>query len=112
MAARQSEHLRVDVNAYYLSRSADYLGGDEADFAGATAEVQYRFSRIQIRRRVTTSVVTLDYVVRNHFQIARVITDRAAEGFLKLPSAVGIAFAHFLLDVKSGDHSICSPGST
>jgi hypothetical protein len=45
MAACQREHLRVDVYTYYSSRSTDYLGSDEADFAGAAAEVQHRVSR-------------------------------------------------------------------
>src|SRR2546425_9028418 len=62
---RQGEHLQVEVHADYAALRSGDLRCDEANLAGAAAQVQHRIARTDVARGVATAVVLLEDLQRN-----------------------------------------------
>ena len=72
---------------------SDDLGGDEADLAGAAAEIEHGFSRTQILTRIAAAIVAFDNLLGNHLEILWIVLDGTAKGRLLGLGAGGIAVA-------------------
>src|SRR5262249_24068471 len=93
MLSGQGEHLAIAVHSDHPPRRADDLCGDEADLAAARAEVKDGIAGPDIGRRVAAAVVALQHLGRDGIQVARLITDRAAQGRLYRPRPGTVALA-------------------
>ena len=71
----------------------DDLRGDEADLAGAAAEIEHRLARAQIFARIAAAVIALDHLLRDDLEIFGVVIDRAAKLRLGGFGAGGVTFA-------------------
>ena len=70
----------------------DDLRGDEADLAGAAAEVEHRLAGPQILARIAAAIIPLDHLRRNDFEILGIVIDRAAKLRLGGPGSGGVTF--------------------
>jgi hypothetical protein len=69
------EHFVRHIDTYHLASRPNNLSSDETDFSRAAAQIENRFAFAQLRRRVTTAVIALDYFLRNDLQIFRFVID-------------------------------------
>ena len=77
---------------------AHHLRRDEADLAGAAAEVEDGLALPQVAAGIAAAVVPFEDLLRDHREIARVVVDRAAEVGHALLGPLPIALADDVFD--------------
>ncbi len=93
------QHLGGHVDADHPALGADHLGGDEADLAGAAAQVEDRLAGLEVAAGVAAAVVALEHLVGDHLEVAGVVVDGAAQVGLALAGAVAVTLFDRLFDV-------------
>ncbi len=102
------EHLVGHVDADDAPPWPDDLGGDEADLAGAAAEVEDRLAGLEVAARIATAVVPLQDLLWNHLEVPGVVVDRAAEVGHPLPGTLAVAVPNRAVYVCYG-HRLQAP---
>ena len=100
-APRQPQHLRVHVDADHSPLRTDHLAGDIADLPAAGPKVEDGITPADVAAGIPASVVPFDDFLRDDFQVARIVIDRATEIGLLTPCAVAVARTHDTFDVES-----------
>ena len=79
IAAGQGQHVISHVHLDDLPFGVNYLRGNEANISGATTEIQDGFVNLDMLAWVAATVVALDNLIGNGFEVFRVIIDRATK---------------------------------
>ncbi len=79
VAARDLEHFVGHINPDDLARGADDLRGDEANLAGAAAEIEDGLASPQIFARIAATVIPLDHLRGMTLRYSGVVIDWAAK---------------------------------
>jgi len=85
------QHVVGHVYADDFTLWPDDLGGDEADFSGARAEVEDGFTRVEPFGGISAAVVFFDDFGRDGFEELGVVVYRAAEVGFDLFRGFGVA---------------------
>ena len=95
----ERQHLVVHVDADDTTARPDDLAGQEADLAGAAAQVEHRLAFAQVCRGVTAAVVALQDLARDGGEQGGIVLDRAAQALFAGLRGLGVAGAHGLFDL-------------
>src|SRR5712692_848609 len=78
---RQREHVVVHVHTDDLAAGTDDLRGDETNLARAAAQIEDRFARAQVLRRIAAAIIPFEDFGWDDVEEAAIVGDRAAERF-------------------------------
>lgn len=92
VAVGDFEHVIGHVDADHFAFGSHDLGGDEADFSGAGAEVENGFAGVEPFGRVSAAVVFFDDFGGDGFEKLRVVIDRATEVSFNSVGGLGVTF--------------------
>lgn len=98
VAAGDLEHVIGHVDPDDTSRTPHDLGGDEADFASAAAEVEDGFAGADVTRGIAAAVILVDDLLGNDLEQLGIVLNGAAEGGFGRFGGGGVA----LLDGRFG----------
>lgn len=93
VAAGDFQHVIGHVHADDFAGGADDLGGDEADFSCAGAEVEHGFAGPQVLGGIAAAVVFLNDFGGDGLEELRIVLHRAAERGLGFGGGGGVALA-------------------